>query len=151
LKIAGEILEGIRYMHEMGYGHFDLKPANIFLTEDTSVKIGDFGFSAKFGYVVRGGSQEYIAPEQITGNNIGHTSFDIFALGTIYLEMLTRKKRDLKLEMKNENWIDVIWEKECLSYDIRLLPILKSLLHADPNERATVNDVITKFNEICTV
>ena len=41
-----QILEGMRYVHEVGVTHRDLKPENILLTEDGVIKICDFG-SAK--------------------------------------------------------------------------------------------------------
>jgi serine/threonine protein kinase len=148
LRFSIQILKGIVSMHEIGIGHFDLKPANIFLCEDYSVKLGDFGFSGSFGKEVTGGSLEYIAPEQLTTKtaNLGNAKYDIFAFGTICLELLTRKKRDLKLEMKTEDWLDVIWNNECMNdYPEVLLPILKSLLHPSGNKRPTAKDVLNQF------
>lgn len=41
-----EICEAIRYLHGRGVVHRDIKPQNIFLTKDNSVRLGDFGVSA---------------------------------------------------------------------------------------------------------
>ena len=42
-KLISQILEGVNYIHDNGYIHRDLKPGNIFLDKENTVKIGDFG------------------------------------------------------------------------------------------------------------
>lgn len=46
-KIYSQILEGVRFCHEMDIAHRDLTPANILLTNDLLVKITDFGLAVK--------------------------------------------------------------------------------------------------------
>lgn len=47
-KIARDIADGIRHMHDNGVIHFDLKPQNILIAADRSLKIADFGFATRY-------------------------------------------------------------------------------------------------------
>lgn len=85
----------IKYMHEKGIIHRDLKMGNIFLDKDMNVKIGDFGLAALFmsdkdmkacRRTTLCGTPNYIAPEILAkgGNNKGHDhAVDIWSLGII--------------------------------------------------------------------
>lgn len=91
-KILIEILSGLNYIHLKNYLHLDLKPANIFVTFDGSLKIGDFGLSTKLPILEKDfdleGDRNYIAPELI--NDKIYTPFaDIFSVGLIILEIAT--------------------------------------------------------------
>ena len=88
-----QILEGMRYVHEVGVTHRDLKPENILLTEDGVIKICDFG-SAKMlndsglntPYIV---SRYYRAPELILACSDYSNKIDIWAIGCIFAELIT--------------------------------------------------------------
>jgi serine/threonine protein kinase len=54
-RIFGQILDGLVYIHSKGIVHCDLKPTNIFLDKNDSVKIGDFGLAT---YVLAGGFRD---------------------------------------------------------------------------------------------
>ncbi|RLV94507.1 Mitosis inhibitor protein kinase SWE1 [Spathaspora sp. JA1] len=89
-KILIEILSGLRFIHSKNYLHLDLKPANIFITFEGSLKIGDFGLATKLPILEKDfdleGDRNYIAPELI--NDKIYTPFaDIFCLGLIILEI----------------------------------------------------------------
>ena len=47
-RIALQLLKGLRHIHSLGVIHCDLKPENIFLDENNTVKIGDFGLARSF-------------------------------------------------------------------------------------------------------
>lgn len=88
-KILVEISTGLRYIHECGYLHLDIKPANIFITFEGSLKIGDFGMATKYPVPKdseREGDREYIAPEVLTNHQYG-TPADIFSLGLMMIEV----------------------------------------------------------------
>lgn len=89
-KILIEILNGLKFIHSKNYLHLDLKPANIFVTFEGSLKIGDFGLATKLPILEKDfdleGDRNYIAPELI--NDKIYTPFaDIFLLGLIILEI----------------------------------------------------------------
>ncbi len=95
LEIMTEVAEGLRYAHERGVTHRDVKPANIMRLADGSVKIMDFGLAriaaeggarhTSPGFVM--GSLRYMAPEQFTGT--ADALCDIYAFGVTFYELLT--------------------------------------------------------------
>lgn len=91
-KILIEILSGLKFIHLKNYLHLDLKPKNIFVTFEGSLKIGDFGLATKLPILEKDfdleGDRNYIAPELI--NDKIYTPFaDIFSVGLIILEIAT--------------------------------------------------------------
>jgi mitosis inhibitor protein kinase SWE1 len=88
-KIMVEIAMGLKYIHSCNIMHLDLKPANIFITFEGSLKIGDFGMAAKYpvtGGFEREGDREYIAPEIIHQSKYDKPA-DIFSFGLIMVEI----------------------------------------------------------------
>lgn len=69
LNIFLQIVKGVEFIHSQGFMHRDLKLENILFDKDFNVKIGDFGFAAKFGpndmWKTFCGTQEYMAPEML--------------------------------------------------------------------------------------
>lgn len=86
-KILLELSLGLRHIHDSGFIHLDLKPANILITFEGVLKIADFGMAtrwpAKAG-IEGEGDREYIGPEILMGQY--DKPADIFALGLIMLE-----------------------------------------------------------------
>ena len=87
-----ELIKGMRYLHDSGVVHRDLKPHNIFF-EDGTVKIGDYSLSKaistshRSGHTTTVGSVHYMAPE--IGEGKYGKAVDIYAMGVILFEMLT--------------------------------------------------------------
>jgi serine/threonine protein kinase len=96
LGIMSRLCEAVDYMHRQGFVHYDLKPGNILLCEDGSMRLIDLGMAhevvrSRFGFSGSAppfGTSDYIAPEQIRRLR-GQTSVDIYALGAMLYEMLT--------------------------------------------------------------
>jgi len=95
-RIMSQVAEGLHYAHLHGVVHRDVKPANIMLLSDDSVKIMDFGIAlvtqATGQRLTRQGTTlgtfRYMAPEQFEGA-ASDVQSDIFSYGLVYYELLT--------------------------------------------------------------
>jgi len=93
LTIVKGVAEGLRYAHEQGIVHRDIKPNNIMIAPDGTPKISDWGLSKVEGTKqsgLIGFSLEYAAPEQLAPNLYGEPGpwTDIYQLGVLFYEML---------------------------------------------------------------
>jgi serine/threonine-protein kinase len=86
--------DGLHSAHEQGVIHRDVKPENLFLTEQGRVKVMDFGI-AKDTEVRRtragmmAGTPEFMSPEQINDMSQVTAATDIYSLGIVAYELLT--------------------------------------------------------------
>lgn len=89
---AADLAGALSRAHKAGILHGDVKPANILVTEEGNVKLGDFGI-ARFATQVSGsgrlmGTPAYLSPEQILGEP-QNTRSDLFSLGIVLYQMVT--------------------------------------------------------------
>jgi serine/threonine-protein kinase len=96
LRIASRICEALDYMHSHDVIHRDLKPDNIMICTDGSIRIMDFGI-AKLegsrrltfgGFQPALGTPDFMAPEQVKGKR-GDARTDVYSLGAMLYEMVT--------------------------------------------------------------
>jgi serine/threonine protein kinase len=93
LPIFIQALRGVAAGHRRGIIHRDLKPANLMLTDESVVKITDFGIAkmqsstGQTQVSTRVGSSSYMSPEQILGRPVDVRT-DIYAMGVTLYEML---------------------------------------------------------------
>lgn len=89
-----QLASALSHSHAAGIVHRDVKPSNILLTDERSVRLADFGIAVTATatrLTVTGtiaGSAGYVSPEQVLGTGAGAPS-DIYALGLVLLECLT--------------------------------------------------------------
>ena len=97
LNIVAQLCDGLSYAHEQGVVHRDVKPDNVFILEDGSVKLLDFGIAkltssnlTRQGDVL--GSASYMSPEQVGGSDSVDGRADVFSTGVMLSELLTGHK-----------------------------------------------------------
>ena len=96
MTIAGLVCAAVGHMHEQEVIHCDLKPSNIMICRDGTLRVMDFGLSsppirkrsvlAKLTPIF--GTAEYMAPEQVDNGPIDERT-DVYALGAVLYELLT--------------------------------------------------------------
>lgn len=97
LHFVTQILRALQHAHDKGIVHRDIKPQNIMLFTDGTIKVMDFGiarFSRIDGKTLSDktiGSVHYISPEQARGDMTDERS-DIYSVGVMLYEMLTGRK-----------------------------------------------------------
>ena len=96
LDIMKQLCRAISYAHQHGVIHRDIKPQNIFLASDGTIKLADFGIATfqNANHVTRSeiviGSVHYMAPEISQGHPASERS-DIYSMGITFFELITGK------------------------------------------------------------
>lgn len=101
--VCAQVASGLGAGHRQGIVHRDVKPANIFLSYDGRALIGDFGIAKIEGstQITRRdqlvGTPNYLAPEQILGENVSPAT-DVFALGALFYVIVTNRPLRTRLD-----------------------------------------------------
>src|SRR6266850_2791610 len=97
LKIASQVLQGLNYAHQFQIVHRDIKPANIYILQNGTAKILDFGIAklassemTRTGMVL--GTVDYMSPEQIRADKMVDGRSDLFSAGVILFELMAGRK-----------------------------------------------------------
>ncbi len=95
ITLSRQICAGLDYAHSHGVIHRDVKPANMMITSDGTVKIMDFGIAKAGGGMTSTGqvlgTPNYMSPEQVKGRTLDGRS-DLFSFGVMLYEMITGEK-----------------------------------------------------------
>jgi eukaryotic-like serine/threonine-protein kinase len=95
-EIIRQLLDALQHAHAAGVVHRDVKPANILINNDGSIKVSDFGIAriesshlTHVGDVI--GTPHYMAPEQFLGQDVGPQA-DLFSVAVIAYELLVGRR-----------------------------------------------------------
>jgi serine/threonine-protein kinase len=96
IEIVAKVADALDYAQSQGIVHRDVKPANIMMLKDGTIKVADFGIarittSSKTQTGVVLGTPSYMSPEQLSGAKVDGRS-DLFSLGVVLFELLTGSK-----------------------------------------------------------
>eukprot|EP00039_Didymoeca_costata_P027738 m.19076 g.19076 ORF g.19076 m.19076 type:complete len:294 (-) comp6478_c0_seq2:281-1162(-) len=91
-----QLLDGVAFCHAHRVLHRDLKPQNLLINKSGQIKLADFGLARAFGVPVRTYTHEvvtlwYRAPEILLGTRQYACAVDVWSLGCIFAEMMTRR------------------------------------------------------------
>jgi serine/threonine protein kinase len=93
-ELCMQALAALEHAHAAGVVHRDLKPGNLMLTENGSIKIMDFGIARLEGAVnltsagAMLGTPAYMAPEQVLGHPVDARA-DLYAIGVVFFRLVT--------------------------------------------------------------
>jgi serine/threonine protein kinase len=143
LRLALQAARGLAKAHERGVIHRDIKPGNLMITQDGTLKILDFGIAQLEGASERmgqtPGTTYYMSPEQVAGQHVD-TRTDLWSLGVVLYEMLTGHRPlegETREAVRRAIVQDDVAPVEGMRPDLssRLSALVRSLLQKQPELR----------------
>ena len=152
-RIMRELVSAIYYLHNMNPPiiHRDIKPENVLLTNNSDIKLTDFGWSNYINFegeqrLTFCGTPIYLAPEMI--QNTGHDEHvDIWCLGVLLFELLTGTPpfigQNRVLLMKNIINVNINWPSPPkLPIDPDAKDLISKILKRKPHERISLVNIV---------
>lgn len=151
--IIRQLIEAVRYCHDMGVIHRDIKMDNLLIDKTLECKLTDFGLctvreNENEVYYSQVGTVRYTAPEML--NRKGYDeSVDVWGVGIVIFVMLSDKfpfESHLKGDKKKDDifrkirYEEVEWER--FNFDSQTQDLLSKILIKNPNERLTLDEIL---------
>ncbi|XP_017328356.1 serine/threonine-protein kinase PLK3 isoform X1 [Ictalurus punctatus] len=142
-----QIISGLKYLHNKGILHRDLKLGNFFVNENMDLRLGDFGLAAKLETVEQRkkticGTPNYLAPEVL--NRQGHgTESDVWSLGCVMYTLLCGNPPFETLDLK-ETYKCIKEVKYTLppSLSAAAQKLISAILQKNPSDRLTLDQIL---------
>ncbi|EAR81887.2 Serine/Threonine kinase domain protein (macronuclear) [Tetrahymena thermophila SB210] len=145
-----QIVNALKYLHQNKIIHRDLKLGNLFLGDNMTLKIGDFGLATKIEYEGEKkktvcGTPNYIAPEILEGKD-GHSyEVDMWSLGVIIYTLLIGKPpfetKDVRTTYKRIKMNNYCFPEQIQISD-NAKSIITSILNLNPQKRLTLDELL---------
>lgn len=160
IEIVVQTLRALEYAHRHGIVHRDVKPSNIHICDDGTVKLLDFGIAHLAGSDLTRtgtsmGTPEYMSPEMVEGAEIDARS-DIFSCGVVLYEMLTSTK-PFKHERVTTTLFNIVrFDPPPLSHSLPQAPsaldrIAARMMAKNPDERyQNLTEAISDLEQVLT-
>jgi serine/threonine protein kinase len=154
--IFKQLISGVKYLHDIGIVHRDLKLENLLLAtkgDVKTIKIADFGLAKKYGHSQLSticGTPQYVAPEVIRGGSTPYTygtECDLWSCGIILFILLagyppfyddSEPRLFRKIRAGKYNMQDPVWD--LISDEAK--DLIAKLLEVEPEKRLNVNQVL---------
>lgn len=162
LYIVSEVSKALKYAHDKGVVHRDIKPGNILISKTGEIKLVDFGIAVsedeadqdltKIGVTL--GTPSYMAPEQFENSKNVDKRADIYSVGVMLYEMVTGKKpypsgMSPELIANIQKGRHTSAKKINPKVNNKVLSLIKKLMQPNPNKRIqdleTVIDKLKRF------
>lgn len=147
LKIAIDLCEAVQEVISRGVFHLDLKPKNIYLSDENKVILGDFGSSLLAGGLARNrsvrGTPEYMAPEVYQEHNCNECS-EIYSIGLIVYYLLNERKLPFVEDINNSKQREFATYKRLAGTE---LPALSISPHIDDEINSFIKDACSYKSE----
>ena len=145
LKIAQQVAEALTYAHDHGIVHGDIKPENIVIAADGSVKMIDFGIARLAREDSQKdkieGTREFMAPEVKSGKTKGDIRSDMYSLGVTLYELLTASLPPIA---KGTDKAGPDPKEREPKIGLSTAALVKKLLAVDPTQRPESPQALTK-------
>lgn len=154
IRLLGQMLQALHYLHRRGVLHRDLKPDNVFVTHDEQIKVMDFGL-AQLDKVQSAesadsmvGTINYMAPEQFLGESASVAS-DLHAVGVMVYEIMVGQ-HPFEAKSIGDRIIKIMTHTPDLSaIPDNFAPWLKKVLDKEPAKRfANAYDAMIEFYKV---
>jgi serine/threonine protein kinase len=154
LLIVKEVGQALLYLKTNGVIHRDVKPDNIMLCNDMSIKLADFGLAVKNDALCSevnktiAGTPNYISPEMLEFKGYSYPT-DVWSLGCVFFRLLhsrtpffARDQKEIFERIKTGKFFFPIHGKNLQIVPDQIQNIIKKMLIKDPNDRIKIENLL---------